>query len=145
MEADLRRGASIERVGDELQVSIDGTTYRTNCGELHLRSFRTTLLLDTRDEQCDRSVALATVCASADVGRDCDVQRTQVYRWETRQERTARFGHIPLTETETEAQDVVDAIIADYFASGRRAPRVVASGGDSSHFDGARNQIVLAA
>ena len=143
VEADLRRGASIERVGDELQVSIDGTTYRTNCGELQLRSFRTTLLLDTRDEQCDRSVALATVCASADVGRDCDVQRTQVYRWETRQERTARFGHIPLTETE--AQDVVDAIFADYFGSGRRAPRVVASGGDSSHFDGARNQIVLAA
>ncbi len=141
VEADLRRGASFERVGDELRVSIDGATYRTNCGELQLRSFRTTLLLDTRDEQCDRTVALATVCASAHVGRDCDVQRTQVYRWETRQERSARFGHIPLTETE--AQDVVDAIFADYFGSGRRAPRVVASGGDSSHFDGARNRIVL--
>ncbi len=145
VEADLRRGASIERVGDELQVSVDGTTYRTNCGELQLRSFRTTLLLDTRDEQCDRSVALATVCASADVGRDCGVQRTQAYRWETRQERTARFGHIPLTETETETEteDVVDAIFADYFASGRRAPRVVAWSGDTAHFDGAKNQIVL--
>ena len=143
VEADLRRGASIERVGDELQVSIDGTTYRTNCGVLQLHSFRTTLLLDTRDEQCDRSVALATVCASAHVGRDCDVQRTQVYRWETRQERSAGFGQIPITETE--AQDVVDAIFADYFGSGRRAPRVVASGGGTSYFDGARNQIVLAA
>ena len=143
VEADLRRGASIERVGDELQVSIDGTNYRTNCGVLQLHPFRTTLLLDTRDEQCDRSVALATVCASAHVGRDCDVQRTQVYRWETRQERSAGFGQIPITETE--AQDVVDAIFADYFGSGRRAPRVVASGGGTSYFDGARNQIVLAA
>ncbi len=141
VEADLRRGASIERVGDELRVSIDGTTYCTNCGELHLRSFRTTLLLDTRDEQCDRSVALATVCASADVGRDCDVQRTQVYRWEGRQERNAGFGQIPVTAAE--AQDVVDAIFADYFGSGRRAPRVVALGGGTSYFDGARNEIVL--
>ena len=141
VEADLRRGASIERVGDELRVSIDGTTYHTNCGELHLRSFRTTLLLDTRDEQCDRSIALATVCAAAHVGRDCDVQRTQVYRWEARQERNAGFGQIPLTATA--AQDVVDAIFADYFGSGRRAPRVVALGGGVSYFDGARNEIVL--
>ena len=135
----LRDGASIRTIGSELRVTVDGVQHTSNCGTLLLRSFSDSVLLDSYDEQCTRSVALATVCAEAAIGDACDVQRNQVYDWERAYELSVQDIRLTIDE----AQSVIDAIYGDYFPR-KRPPQVVFSSDDQSYASYGDRTIALA-
>ena len=137
--ADLRDAAAISTVGSEMRAHIDGVIRDTNCGRLSMSISFDSLLVDTVDESCVRSEALATVCAVRVVGSGCDIQRNQTYSWQRRHDVPIRDVSVTIDE----AQDIVDAIFADHFPRST-SPRVVRSSNGASFYTSSDRTIGLA-
>ena len=138
---DLRRGAEVVSTGGQFVLGLDGVEHRTNCGWLSLETSHDAIVVDTLDEHCVQSVDLATVCAAADVGADCDEQRNLLYQWEWRQALAASVHDIRLTLAE--AQTIANAIFRDYYPTWPRPPTVVASRDGRSYYEGRTRRIHL--
>ena len=138
---ELRRGATIDTVGTELRLTVDGNALMSRCGLLGLVSITQTILVDTLDDGCADPVALATICSAGTASGDCDRQQNLVYQWEDRQPGIVTASAIEVSRSE--AQAIVGAIYDDYIRD-RRAPRVVfASDQRHGHYSGSEDRIVL--
>ncbi len=138
----LHRAASVSVVDGEFQIDTSDRRFRSNCGVLELRAEEDAILVDSRDPQCAASTALATICGPNVRGAECDQQRNHAYQWEDA--RLRLHGAHDISLDLEEAQQVVDAVYGDYFPHRPNPPQVVRTGGDETHYDGARHRIQLA-
>lgn len=142
VSGDLHRHAALTVVNGDFQIDVGERRFRGNCGVLELRAENDAVLADSMDPQCVVPTALATICGPSVPESACDIQRNHVYQWE--RARLQLDGAEGISLDLSEAQTVVDAIYRDYFAARPRPPRVVRSGSDETHYDGARHRILLA-
>ena len=134
VSGELRRGVSITTRNGEFDLEVDGRAYRTHCGVLVLDILAEHILVDTRDDQCQRSVPLLTICPTS----NCDVQQNAAYAWESRQIGSS-LDSVELTLSQ--ARGVVNALFDDYFPP-FDPPRVSFSD-EQEHGHGSRSEIVL--
>jgi len=117
LRGELRNGATIDTVDGGFHVTVDGQTKSSRCGVLGF-DMSVTVMVVTRSQDCRSEETLFSICSEGTPDGACDLQQSQVYRWESRHTGPA---HIELTNEEMTR--IVQAVYTDYVV-GKPPPEV---------------------